>query len=607
MELRTIHGITWQDDLAWMEAMKGNKWKNHIQKERARWNTALNGLKTNIEKLEDELVETNKVIHSILFRTGSNSIEIGIDGPMTYMWKFAGSEKGRTATNLEANKDGSVVWTIEEIGDGAEYYVVRMREKGVEIPRWEHKGVAPFLAIVGNRCYCLEAKKRLVYWRLVSWDSMTGKDRKVHYEEQDYRYNLDLIGGDATYAFVRRYAGTKQDAFLIDNNGDMKVLEGITLEPRRFIFGRKGSYLVWSSEGGWKGPSSLELVLPKFDTEVPEIFDDSRGLCVTKWEGQRTLWKLRKDKKPVVIWKGYAQILIDPWDSSWIRFVIPGQEAVWWNSESQTPVPIPAGPGNGNLIIEKAKSLDGTLVPFLIVSHRKYKKSQGLLVVGYGAYGIPMNLMTQRWEPLLHRGWTLVIGLWRGGGDHTPEWEDAGRCYGRKKVLEDAEAVVRAAQKMVGVDSAKTVIYGRSAGGLWVGGLTAKYPKGELIGGAYMEVPYLDVLRTTTNRELPLTDIETDEFGLPELRISDFVGMMEWSPMELLLMSGEGIPGVWQIVRTGENDSEVLTYESVKWIVRSKNPSAFLAIEGAQGHFVSGARGFRQQAEDLAFILSKVS
>ena len=46
MELRTIHGITWQDDLAWMEAMKGNKWKNHIQKERARWNTALNGLKT---------------------------------------------------------------------------------------------------------------------------------------------------------------------------------------------------------------------------------------------------------------------------------------------------------------------------------------------------------------------------------------------------------------------------------------------------------------------------------------------------------------------------------------------------------------------------------
>jgi hypothetical protein len=76
-----------------------------------------------------------------------------------------------------------------------------------------------------------------------------------------------------------------------------------------------------------------------------------------------------------------------------------------------------------------------------------------------------------------------------------------------------------------------------------------------------------------------------------------------------LLVCGKGtygIPGMWQIVRTGLNDSEVLAYESVKWIVRSKNPSAFLAIEGDQGHFVSGSRGFLQQAEDLALILSKV-
>jgi oligopeptidase B len=315
-----------------------------------------------------------------------------------------------------------------------------------------------------------------------------------------------------------------------------------------------------------------------------------------------------------MVWRGYGQIVFDPWESSWVRFVLPGKEAIWWNSGLPLALPMPL-PFVSDAVKVKAKSLDGTEIPFLLLAGQGSGKAKGLLVIGYGAYGLPIPFMTQRWQPLLTRGWSIAIGLWRGGGDHTPEWEDAGRVYGRKKVLEDAEAVVRKAQSIVKVGSSHTVLYGRSAGGLWVGGLAAKFPKGELASGAYMEVPYLDVLRTITNRNLPLTEIETDEFGLPEQRLSDFAGALEWSPMELLVcgkgtygMSGlSRIPGMWQIVRTGLNDSEVLAYESVKWIVRSKNPSAFLAIEGGQGHFVSGSRGFLQQAEDLALILSKVN
>jgi protease II len=122
-----------------------------------------------------------------------------------------------------------------------------------------------------------------------------------------------------------------------------------------------------------------------------------------------------------------------------------------------------------------------------------------------------------------------------------------------------------------------------------------------------MEVPYLDVLRTTTNRSLPLTEIETDEFGLPEQRISDFAGMLRWSPMEMLSSAGKGTPGVAQIVRTGLNDNQVLAYESAKWVVRSRTRSRtrpiFLAIQGDQGHFVHGDLGASQEAEDLALIL----
>jgi oligopeptidase B len=265
-----------------------------------------------------------------------------------------------------------------------------------------------------------------------------------------------------------------------------------------------------------------------------------------------------------------------------------------------------------------AESKDGTRVPFVLIGPNDHP-ARGLLVIGYGAYGMATGMGTGRWEPLLKDGWAVAIGLWRGGGDHTPEWEDAGRVHGRIRTLEDAEAVVREARRRAGVPARATVLYGRSAGGLWVGGLVAKYPDGDLFGGAYMEVPYLDVLRTVTNRTLPLTDIETEEFGLPEARLSDFASALQWSPMELLLARGQhqhSAKGdelllsqkrpikVWQLVRTGANDSEVYPYESAKWVARC-GERALLAFQSRQGHFVSGAVGLEQRALDLAIVKKK--
>jgi hypothetical protein len=116
-----------------------------------------------------------------------------------------------------------------------------------------------------------------------------------------------------------------------------------------------------------------------------------------------------------------------------------------------------------------------------------------------------------------------------------------------------------------------------------------------------MGVPFLDVLRTTSNPALPLTEIETDEFGRPDLLLTDMMSAVEWSPMELI--PEKGVKGVWQIVRTGLNDSEVLAYESAKWIARSGGEDAYLVVEGGQGHFVRGDLGYIQQAEDICMIL----
>jgi hypothetical protein len=596
---RTLHGITWRDELAWMEDMKGDRWATFIKTQQAKWDTLVETEKETIPLFSAELEAAKKISAVPMFRAGG-TVEIGVGGTFSMMWRWTKENKVHGASELQARK--GYVWAIEEIGNGAEVYAVRLYKKGKETPIWEKRGVAPFVAVVGDRCYCLLAKNKLIYYTLISWQAYTGIDEKIHYVESDYRYNLELLRGDDEHAYLRRQAGGKQDAFLVLES-NITLLEPISLESRRFVFGsHTGEYLYWSKEQGWKASRALltkKLSLPSFQKEVPEHLDTRKGLLVTKWQGCRTLWKLRKSAPCLMIWRNYGQVLLDPWDGSWGRITQPGVDVVWWDSASSER-PHTAFAWGRQSFCKFAKSLDGTSIPFLLTRPTKPAKPRGLLVVGYGAYGMSTPFSTSRWEPLLKRGWAVAIGLWRGGGDHTPEWEDAGRVHGRVLVLEDAEAVVKAAQKITGCSAKSTVLYGRSAGGLWVGGLVAKYPTGALARGAYMEVPYLDVLRTITNRSLPLTNIEADEFGLPEQRLSDFVSALEWSPMERLPEGG--VKGVWQIVRTGLNDSEVFAYESAKWVERC-GPSSHLAVEGGQGHFVSGAIGLNQQASDLAVLL----
>ena len=580
---RTIHGISFTDDLAWMESMKGEKWNSILHKYQTKWNSLFKNEKTKqlqqqlVKELEGENYSSNS--EAILFQSGTQ-VQVGVKGTFTVVWKWKDSNEIYSSTTLTS--EGTYTWAIEEVGPlkGAEYYALRLYKKGMKGFLWEQKGVGPFVSKIGNRCYCLEAKKKLVYWRLVSYDAFTGKDKKIHYIEYDYRYNLELKG-----CFLKRQAGSKEDLFKIGEKGEISVLEGFSLEPRRFLVcsdsdkNKNKNYLVWQNSN-WQGiPFSLS-------GETPESFCQKRKLLVTKKEGKRKLYKYGK-----CIWEGVGQVLMDPWGGPWVRITQPGCKAVWWNSSSDTkpekPNPIP-------LLQTKQNKL-----PYIYLS--AVKKPENVLVIGYGAYGIPTGMNTTRWHPLLHRGWALVILLLRGGGDDTPEWEDSGRCHGRLQVLNDVEEYLQNIQQEIHIDSKNIVLYGRSAGGLWVGGMVSRHPKGDMFGGVYMEVPYLDVIRTTTNRQLPLTEIETDEFGLPEQRLSDLASMLKWSPMDTLNKSKN--PSVWQIVRTGLNDSEVYPYESVKWAERC-GEKCFLAIEDGQGHFVSGSVGLNQQAEDLAALLT---
>ena len=229
-------------------------------------------------------------------------------------------------------------------------------------------------------------------------------------------------------------------------------------------------------------------------------------------------------------------------------------------------------------------------------------------MVGYGAYGLETGIpsVMKRWAPLVQNGWAIGYTFLRGGGDHTDAWAKVGRRQGRQKTIEDFEALIRAAQQMLKIPSSRTAIYGRSAGGLLMGATLANSPDGSLMSAVYTEVPYVDVLRTTTNPGLPLTVLEYNEFGNPSERLEDFIGVGLISPADSAATTAA--PGVFVLTRTAENDSQVYAYESVKWIRRLRandtreSAPKLCIVERAQGHFTPPEKTSHQWAVDCALL-----
>ena len=207
------------------------------------------------------------------------------------------------------------------------------------------------------------------------------------------------------------------------------------------------------------------------------------------------------------------------------------------------------------------------MVPYIVIKQKGVMPKAQILYV-YGAYGdtTPIDWPYQNWYPLLIRRWAIVFAFVRGGGDVDAAWAEAARREHRHVSIDDFESVIRVAQHKLHLGSDKTVLYGRSAGGLPVGAMVSRYPDGQLVGAAYTEVPYVDVLRTSSNPDLPLTIGEYKEFGNPREILSQFKELLEVSPVNTV--PSDGAPGVFVMSHVGLLDKQVYAYESFKWIQR---------------------------------------
>jgi oligopeptidase B len=253
---------------------------------------------------------------------------------------------------------------------------------------------------------------------------------------------------------------------------------------------------------------------------------------------------------------------------------------------------------------------DGTRIPVSLVYQVDRPRHQPgpLLLKGYGAYGLPYPLdFSSNRVSLLDRGLAVAIAHIRGGGDLGKPWHDQGRMRDKMNTFTD---FIAAAEHLIAegwTAPEQLVIEGGSAGGLLMGAVVNLRP--ELFRAVVSQVPFVDVLNTMSDRTLPLTVGEFEEWGNPA-DPEHYAWIRAYDPYANLRRGAYPV----MLVRTAFNDSQVMYWEPAKYVARLRalktddRPLLLVTNMGA-GH--GGASGrydrLREIALDYAFMLWALS
>ena len=249
-----------------------------------------------------------------------------------------------------------------------------------------------------------------------------------------------------------------------------------------------------------------------------------------------------------------------------------------------------------------ATAPDGTEVPISVVwKASAVRWPAPCLLYGYGAYEMPMpaSFSTARLS-LLDRGVLFAIAHVRGGGELGRHWYEGGKLANKHNTFDDFAACAEHLAATGWADPARICARGGSAGGLLMGAMVNRRP--ELFCGVVAEVPFVDVLNTMLDPEIPLTVTEYDEWGDP----SDpeaFETIRSYAPYENVAPADH--PAL--LVTAGLNDPRVQYWEPAKWVakLRATTTSAepiLLRTEMGAGH--GGPSGRYDAWRDEAFVLA---
>ncbi len=247
-----------------------------------------------------------------------------------------------------------------------------------------------------------------------------------------------------------------------------------------------------------------------------------------------------------------------------------------------------------------ATAADGTQVPISLVARREVfaaGRPAPLYLYGYGAYGESLDpWFSHARLSLLERGFAFAIAHVRGGGELGEAWYRAGKLEHKQNTFGDfiacAEHLIQAGLTTPG----QLAISGGSAGGLLIGAVLNQ--RAELFAAAIAEVPFVDVLNTMLNPDLPLTVTEYDEWGNPN-QPEVHARIRGYAPYENV--QARDYPAILAVA--GYNDSRVQYWEAAKWVARlrvTRTDANLLLLKTDLGAGHGGMSGRYQALRDVA-------
>lgn len=256
-----------------------------------------------------------------------------------------------------------------------------------------------------------------------------------------------------------------------------------------------------------------------------------------------------------------------------------------------------------------ATAKDGTTIPISLVRRRDTPKdgTAPMHLLGYGSYGYPypVSFLSHRLS-LLDRGFVIALAHIRGGGEMGKPWHDAGRMAAKMNTFTDFIDCATSLIERGYTSSSRLVIEGGSAGGLLMGAVTNLRP--DLMKAVIAKVPFVDVINSMLDEDLPLTVAEFEEWGNPKV-LADYRVMRAYCPYTN--MQAKDYPAI--LLRNSFNDSQVMYWEAAKYTARMRtlktnDTPLLLRTLMKAGH--GGASGrydaLRETASDYAYILWQV-
>jgi oligopeptidase B len=253
-----------------------------------------------------------------------------------------------------------------------------------------------------------------------------------------------------------------------------------------------------------------------------------------------------------------------------------------------------------------APARDGKKVPVSIVYPKDFTRdgTHPLLLYAYGSYGASMDAsFASARLSLLQRGFAFAIAHIRGGQELGRQWYEDGKLLRKKNTFTDLIDCGRYLVEQGYTSHDRLFAAGGSAGGLLMGAVINMAP--EAFKGVIAYVPWVDVVTTMLDPDVPLTTSEYDEWGDPnEKEYYDY--MLSYSPYDQV--EAKDYPNL--LVTTALHDSQVQYWEPAKWVAKlraTKTDDNLLLLrthmEAGHGGPSGRFRRHRETALSYAFML----